>query len=212
MKPFRNNHPTRKYTGTPKNNYKDYREILRQDYDGRCGFTDCKDVWWAGGFQIDHFAPQNPKILDAIKLSKFSAKEHVYENLIYASPQVNRIKSNDWPSDDPDVSIVGKEGYFHPCDVDFNDYFERTDCGGIVPKDHPIARYMWKKLKLYLKRYELYWRIEKIAEQQKKLITLKNTLNLPETIKAEVNEGIAELAEEYQKYFSYLEVNYLEIV
>jgi hypothetical protein len=210
MKPFRNSHPQRRYTGTPKTNYKDYRDILRQDYEGRCGYTDCKDIWWAGGFQIEHFAPQKPKV-DEVKRAKFLAKKHVYENLVYACPQINRSKSNDWASDDPDVSVVGEKGYLHPCDVDFNDYFERTDFGGILPKDHPIARYMWAKLKLYLKRYELYWRIEKIIDQQKKLIELKNTLVLPDPIKAEVNAGIVELAEEYQKYLSYLEVNYLEI-
>lgn len=212
MRPFRSNHPQRKYTGAAKTRYIDYRDDLRNDFNQRCGYTDCLDMWWAGGFQVDHFAPQNPKLNDATKEAKFLAKQHSYENLIYACPQVNRAKSNDWASDDPDISILEERGYLHPCDVNFNDYFERTNTGGIVPKDDPIARYMWSKLRLYLKRYELYWRLDQIIEKLEKLIVLKDTVNLPDEIKTEALAGIAELVEEQLKYFRYLKVNHPTIV
>lgn len=212
MKQFRNNHPQRKYTGTPKTRYSDYRDDLRNDFNQRCGYTDCLDMWWGSGFQVDHFAPQKPKLNDPAKEALFLAKQHSYENLVYACPQVNRAKSNDWASDDPDIAIFEEKGYLHPCDVNFNDYFERTDLGGIVPKDNPVARYMWSKLRLYLKRYELYWRLDQIIEKLERLIILKDTVSLPDEIRTEALAGIAELVEEQLKYFRYLRVNHPTVV
>lgn len=212
MRKFRNNHPTRTYTGVQKSHYTEYKNELRKDFNFRCGYTDCLDIWWGDGFHIDHFSPRKPNIADPVKLGKFTAREHLYTNLIYACPQVNRAKGNDWASDDPDVCTVGDKGYFDPCAVDFNIYFERLNAGGIVPKDHPIARYMWIKLKLYLKRYEIYWRLEQIFDGLDELISLKNKLELPDTIKEDVSNQIVELTEEYMKYFKYLQINYVGVV
>ena len=67
MKTFRSSHPQRTYSGPRKTNYQSYREQLARDFNHRCGYTDCRDMWWAGGVQIDHFAPQKPNIKDAAK-------------------------------------------------------------------------------------------------------------------------------------------------
>lgn len=206
MKQFRDKHPTRTYAGPAKTHYSQYRPELAQDFNNRCAYTDCSSMWWAGGFHIDHFAPKKPKLTDPARLQGFRDREHVYENLVYACPQVNRAKSNDWPSEDPTVSVVGDRGYFDPCS-DFNVYFERTDSGGIVPKDNPIAIYMWRKLRLYLKRYELYWRIEQIVIRLRELERIRTTLILPDAIRTEVLNSIADLAAEHTKYLGYLEVN-----
>lgn len=212
MRKFRSKHPKRTYTGSVKTDYKDYREHLRRDFNGRCGYTDCLDVWWGDGFNVDHFAPKKPNVQDPAKFQKFAEKINIYKNLIYACPQVNRAKGNDWPSDDPEVNILGDKGYLDPCEVDFNDYFERTNSGWIVPQNNPIAKYMWTKLKLYLKRYEIYWRIEQIIINMQKLQSYRKKLNLPEDIKNEINEGIADLNAEYLKYLEYLQINYLTFI
>jgi hypothetical protein len=212
MKTFRNNHPQRTYTGTQKAHYRDYKDELRKDFHGRCGYTDCLDIWWGDGFNVDHFAPRKPKVINPIKLAKFTAKEHIYSNLVYACPQVNRAKSNDWASDDPDTFAAEDKGYLDPCTFDFNDYFERTDSGGIIPKDNPIARYMWAKLKLYLKRYELYWRLEQIIDRLERLTNMRSRLTLPAGIETELLRGIADLTQEHIKYLKYLQVNYPEII
>ncbi|EKD86163.1 MAG: hypothetical protein ACD_37C00436G0003 [uncultured bacterium] len=207
MKPFRDKHPRRTYVGPARTHYRDYKADLERDFNGRCAYTDCSHIWWADGFHIDHFAPKKPKVTNPARLQSFQDREHVYENLVYACPQVNRAKGNDWPSEDPNVSIVDDHGYFDPCS-DFNLYFERTDGGGILPKDYPVANYMWKKLRLYLKRYELYWRIEQIIIRMRELERLRSSLNLPSAMRTEVLESIADLTAEYTKYLSYLDVNY----
>jgi len=211
MKLFRDVWPKRNYSGVRRNNYKDYKDVLRQDFNGRCGYTHCLDIWWGDNFHIDHFAPQKPKIIDPVKLAKFTELEHEYSNLVYACPQVNLAKRNDWASDDPSISIHNDCGYLDPCNVDLNEYFERSDSGGIIPKDNPIAKYMWVKLKLYFKRYELYWRIEQIIKRLDQLNSLRRRLTLPTEIEREVLEGIADLTEEHIKYLKYLQVEYPNI-
>lgn len=210
MKPFRNSHPTRTYVGAAKASYKDYRKELEQDFNGRCAYTDCSQMWWADGFHIDHFVPKKPKLTDPARMAAFQAREHSYANLVYACPQVNRAKGNDWPSEDPDVAVVGDRGYVDPCS-DFNTLFERTDSGGIVPKDNPIAKYMWEKLRLYLKRYELYWRIEQIIIRSKELLRLQEALTLPEAERVELLESIADLTREHNKYLEYLGLHQIEL-
>lgn len=206
MKLFRNKHPRRTYTGPAKTHYREYRAELAADFNNRCAYTDCSSMWWADGFHIDHFAPRKPRLTDPAQLVNFTAREHLYTNLVYACPQVNRAKGNDWPSEDPDTPIVGERGYLDPCS-NFNDYFERTDSGGIVPKNNPVAVYMWKRLKLYLKRYELYWRIEQIVIRLKELERLRTGLVLPDEMRTEVLESIADLTAEYTRYLDYLQVN-----
>jgi hypothetical protein len=211
MKTFRNSNPARTYTGPVKAKYGDYREYLVRDFKGRCGYTDCSHAWWGGGFQIDHFAPKKPKLSDKSHLPKFQALINDYSNLVYACPQVNRAKWNDWPSNDPSIPVVGGQGYLDPC-LNLNDYFERTDSGGIRPKDHPVAKYMWSKLKLYLLRYELYWRMEQLAARLDRLDSFRVLPNLPKSVQAEILTAIADLTREYRAYFRYLETNYMAII
>lgn len=211
MKTFRSSSPQRTYTGLQKSNYQDYREHLAQDFNHRCGYTDCRDMWWAGGFQIDHFAPQKPKITDAGKLAKFTALESVYGNLVYACPQINRAKSNDWATDDPEKPTTESMGYYDPC-LDFNEYFERTDSGGIVPKADPVAEYMWRKLKLYLRRYEFFWRLDQLHDRKVELHRLRNLPGIPDAEKRDIVQAIVDLDDEFTSYLQYLSGNYSQIV
>jgi hypothetical protein len=146
--------------------------------------------------------------MDPVKLARFQALENQYSNLVYACPQVNRAKSNDWASDDPSVAIWEEKGYLDPCNNDFNDFFERTDDGKIMPKDNPVARYMWRHLKLYLERYAIYWRLEKLFDNMDKLMALNDSGALPDDLKMAVEAAIVDLTREYIKYRKYLEVDY----
>jgi len=205
MKQFRKINPNRNYAGAPKRHYRDYRDELKQDFNGRCAYTDCSHKWWADGFHIDHFVPKKPKLANLAHLVAFQEREHLYTNLVYACPQVNRAKGNDWPSEDPEISIVEGRGYIDPCS-DFNQHFERTDTGAIVPKaGDTVAAYMWQKLRLYLSRYELYWRIDEISLRTKELLRLRDALTLPAADRAELLEAIADLTQEQTKYLEYLE-------
>jgi len=214
MKVFRRQHPRRRADPTARTDYKDYRDELKQDFNSRCGYTDCNDRWWGVKFQVDHFAPQNPKdITDPVIKRKFEDLTHTYTNLVYACPQVNNAKRNLWISNDPQEPIVGDEGLMDPCDFDYNEHFSRTDEGRIVAKDDsPVAAYMVDKLKLYLFRYELYWRIDELYERKKKLHELRSDQGVMSKYSAEINELIADLDGEFQKYFDYIGLNHNEIV
>jgi hypothetical protein len=211
MKDFRVKDPIRS-TGVPvKKDYRAYRDQLATDFNGKCGYTDCNDRWWGVKFQVDHFAPQNPDIEDGVKKQKFLDMATNYTNLVYSCPQINRAKSNDWASDDPLTAILDDKGYFDPCD-NFNDHFHRTDDGAILPNDGDvIAQYMWTKLKLYLQRYQIYWRLEELYQNQRKLLELRKK-DWPEAERNQINNAIADLAQEISDYFAYLGTNHNSVV
>lgn len=214
MKNFRRQHPRRRAEPAVYTDYKAYRDDLKQDFNNRCGYTDCNDRWWGIKFQVDHFAPQNPKdITDPTKKRKFEDLACTYTNLVYACPQVNNAKRNLWVSDDPQKPIVDNKGLLDPCDFDYNQHFSRTNEGRIVARDgSPVAAYMVDKLKLYLFRYELYWRIDELHERKSKLHELRRDQTIMSRYSTEINELIAELDEEFHKYFDYIGLNHNEVV
>ena len=142
---FRDKQPARTYTGMHKN-YRNYKDPLQNDFNHRCGYTDCPDCWFGGrvNFHIDHFFPwkkhPNP---EQAKID--------YSNLVYCCSYVNILKSDD----------TGE--YLDPCNVDFNDHFYRDEFGNIWPFDHSdAAKHMHKKMQLYLSRYGIIWTLDKL--------------------------------------------------
>ena len=183
---FRLDRPIRTCTKVYKN-YRSYKEYLAKDFKNRCGYTDCPDFWFGGknNFHIDHFKPfsKNPNL------------ETDYENLVYTCSYVNILKSDD-------------EGdYIDPCNVDFNDHFERGSDGVIIPKNTSIeACYMYSKLQLGLRRYSLIWKLEELLSL---MIQLKTEINNPKNIAIKNDLRIihSELAEEFTEYLVYLKSN-----
>lgn len=183
---FRNISPKRTCSKVYKS-YKSFKPFLADDFNKRCGYTDCPDFWFGGknNFHIDHFKPfsKNPQL----------ATE--YSNLVYCCSYVNILKSDD-------------EGdYIDPCDVDFNDHFKRGKGGEILPKDSSKeALYMHSKLNLGLSRYSLIWKLDEIYDR---LFKLQNEIKNPKNkdIKNDLRIIHSELAEEFMTYLKYLKVN-----
>lgn len=168
-------------------NYGAYKPYLAEDFNHRCGYTDCPDFWFGGPrtFHIDHFKP----------FSKYPHLKTTYSNLVYCCSYVNIRKSDD----DGD--------YLDPCEVDFNDHFERTVDGSIIPKAHsPKAKYMYEKLQLYLQRYRLIWKLEEMFSATTKLIEAINACVDMEIVDR-LRIAHSELAEEKHKYEQYLRCN-----
>ena len=178
---FRKTSPQR----TCKKKYKSYRSFkpyLREDFNARCGYTDCSDFWFGGSktFHIDHFKPKtkNPDL------------EVEYSNLVYCCSYVNILKSDD-------------EGdYVDPCDADLNEHFKRSLDGSIIPISKE-GGYMHKNLKLYLKRYQTIWMLE---ELRSKMLTLKNLIE--QEINLDLKKALlitqGELANLFMDYMNYL--------
>jgi len=155
---FRESQPQR----TCAKNYKGYRSFkphLASDFNYRCGYTDCSDFWFGGQdcFHIDHFIPwKNYPAQPNLKTD--------YSNLVYSCSYVNILKSND-------------EGdYIDPCTVDYNLHFTRDNNGNIqpIPGSAP-AKHMYKKLKLYMSRYQIIWMLDRLLTTMDKLKELIDT-------------------------------------
>ena len=147
---FRAKAPTRTYSGKELSDYRGYKSFLEKDFNERCGYTDCYQFWFGGrrNFQIDHFKPK----------SKHGDLETKYSNLVYSCSYVNRAKSDD----------IGD--YIDPCDTDYNEHFYRDSSGNIFPKSTSAsAKYMYKKMKLYLKRYAIIWMLDQLEQRMFKL-------------------------------------------
>ena len=167
--------------------YRSYKRFLGEDFNHRCGYTNCSDSWFGGtnSFHIDHFKPwrKNPLL------------KTVYSNLVYCCSYVNILKSDD-------------EGSFlDPCDVDYNMHFERDSNGNIIAKTTSAeAKYMYSKLKLYLKRYQIIWKLDQLLLNMKKL---QNAIKNPKNseIKQELQILNSDLATELTDYIEYLKAN-----
>ena len=183
---FRIKQPKRTYTGK-YSNYREYKPYLSEDFNHRCGYTDCIDSWFGGVdcFHIDHFLPKKKYIHLATD----------YSNLVYSCSYVNILKSDD----------EGK--YLDPCNEDYNQHFYRDEFGHIFPNpDSPNAIYMYSKLKLYLNRYSIIWTLEQIEKKLKKLTEIKKNVNKESEIN-EINNLITDLLKSFFKYKDYLTNN-----
>lgn len=127
--------------------YADYREDLRTDFNGRCGYCDDSDAYCDPiCFHIDHFAPK----------SRFAALETAYGNLVYACRFCNMRKSNHWVGSDPTASNDGERGFVDPCEHSYDDHLERSAEGAIVSKT-VLGQYMSRRLSLHLVRHQVLW-------------------------------------------------------
>jgi uncharacterized protein (TIGR02646 family) len=190
MLPFRNAIPTRTCT-TIYARYTSYKTFLREDFNKRCGYCDERDVIYGGVrvFHIDHFRPQK----------HFPHRENDYNNLVYACPYCNGGKSDDWPSGTEEHSVLEGRGYIDPCDTDFNNHFERHNNGRIRPKTD-VGNYMFKQLKLGLRRHELAWKNEQLELALNALRDeLKNYSGEP-AIEKQLKDHYLKLSDEFFKY------------
>lgn len=183
---FRKFIPVRTFTGK-YNNYRSYKPHLIQDFKGRCGYTDCPDSWFGGArcFHIDHFKPK----------SKFKNLENDYSNLVYSCSYVNILKT-----DDIDHMI-------DPCTKEFDEAFYRDKHGYICANvSNPNALIMHKKLKLGLERYRIVWTLEMLKETLHKVqsVVIKSNSSIPDHELRETLKLLAELGDEFLRYFEYL--------
>lgn len=181
---FRNTAPTRTCTKT-YTSYKPFKTYLADDFNKRCGYTDCADRWFGGKntFHIDHFKP----------IKDFPALATDYSNLVYSCSYVNILKSNDNPNN-----------YLEPCNDDYNQHFYRDQLGTIIPYQHSAkAKYMHKKLKLGLARYRTIWLLDNVFDLIKQLTIQIN--NMPKDTPEELAalRVHSELTQKLTQYLDY---------
>ncbi|MCA9333388.1 hypothetical protein KDA00_05970 [Candidatus Saccharibacteria bacterium] len=211
MNNFSKKQPSRRTDAPSLTSYRDYLPYLSEDFNRRCGYTDSSHRYWSVNFHVDHFAPLRPNV-SKNKKQAFLDGELIYNNLVYACPQVNWAKSNDWPSDNPVTTVKNDRGYYDPCSTDFNDHFYRTSGGAIMPKeDDRVAIYMWSQLKLYLKRYEIYWRLDTLREKRQKLTALSEKVLSGSNHELEILRLLRDFTNEIDTYENYLDLYKAEV-
>ena len=191
--PFRNEVPIRSFTKEYKN-YRSYKIPLSKDFYRRCGYCNDYDFWSGGpsSYHIDHFAPK----------SKFKQLENKYSNLVYSCPYCNRYKSDDWLSDSAYISIINNEGYIDPCDYSFDSSLSRKISGEII-YENEVGRYMYLKMKLFLKRHSIIYKLTVLYELMSKLGYILEG-NQIEECKDNIKEAYIELSLEFNRYLKYL--------
>lgn len=128
--------------------YSLYRDNLRQDFVGACGYCgDDDERADRSTFHIDHFAPKK----------HFPQLELDYKNLVYACRFCNVSKSDHWVGNEATVHNNGTEGFVDPCSVDYDTHLRRDKQGRIVPQS-ALGAYIISRLNLGLIRHELLWR------------------------------------------------------
>lgn len=139
--------------------YTRYRDDLRADFKGRCGYCDDSDANLDPiCFHIDHFAPQ--------KL--FPDLATAYENLVYACRFCNMRKSYHWIGIDATVPNDGERGFVDPCDESYDEHLERSSEGAIIPKTE-LGNYMIERLGLYLLRHQTLWNARRLRQLREEI-------------------------------------------
>lgn len=176
-------------------NYRSYKKFLRKDFNKKCGYCNDYDFWGGGphNYHIDHFAPK----------SKFPQLKSEYNNLIYSCPFCNRSKGKDWLSNNPEINIVNNKGYIDPCDSEYHENFRRNQNGEIIPTTK-IGKYMYKKLKLYLARHRIIWKLTKIDLLLREIEDFIEKNNRKDKNYKKLKETHFKLSTEYHKYVDQL--------
>lgn len=148
---------------TAQARYTLYRDDLRRDFAGACGYCGDEDSRIDRiGFHIDHFAPR--------KL--FPHLECHYGNLVYACRFCNISKSDHWIGTNAAVHNDGNKGFVDPCSDEYETHLARDASGRIVAVT-PLGAYIARRLRLDLLRHELLWqarRMRVLRDEVKALI------------------------------------------
>lgn len=183
--------PVRSHCGIAYRTKTTNKKHLAIDFSHRCAYCDDLDALSSSyrSFQVEHFAP----------FSKFPELEYNYDNLLYACPWCNRAKWDIWPSEDPNVNVVGEEGFVDPCSDEYHTHLDRQPDGKVVWKT-PLGHYMYSTLKLFLKRHEVIYNVERLEDARDRL---KQNIEQEKSAGKDVNKKEALLLAIDNEFFIY---------
>ena len=185
--PSRNNYK-KKRNGNYYSDYSLYREAIRMDCLGRCVYCDIHENENGGqaNMHIDHFRPKE----------KFPHLRSNPNNLNWSCAECNNLKSDHWPSENPDSTINGDQGFIDPFTESRRDYFKVATNGELIPLKAPASykiellalnreyRKRMRKNRLISFKLLIEWH-KRIAEVDN---ALQNKTNLPKGTVARLNK------------------------
>ncbi len=187
MNKLRERIPKRRSNPRRVSRYNKYKDDLREDFNCKCGYCDDEDKWSGGKrfFQIDHFVPRK-------HLGTISDRE--YSNLIYSCFFCNNSKRSDWTTNDENLHNDGRKGYIDVCLPEYDAQFNRNSRGEIFPRTD-LGKYMYKKLKLFLRRHAVIWKLGRFHNQILKIKKISDEQENPDLKK--------KLSNLHNKFFYY---------
>lgn len=147
-----------------KSDYHDYKDDLVKDFKNICGYCGKNRKFFYDKFEIDHFIPQK----------KYPQFKNNYNNLVLSCQICNRHKSDDWPTNNPEVYHDNQKGYIDPATEDFDKTFYRDDDGNIV-SNFEYGKYMIEKLKFNIRPIKLLWKLGKLHSTKELLREKRNS-------------------------------------
>lgn len=150
---IRSNPPKRSFSGIKFTTNKANKAHLAKDFQNRCAYCDDADSYSGGerNYHLEHFAPK----------SLFPQLKNTYDNLLYSCPFCNISKSDKWPSNNFNVSVVGNEGFLDPCENDYYKHIKRKSNGELYYVDD-LGKYMYQHLSLGLLRHRCIYVLNQI--------------------------------------------------
>ncbi|BDA10101.1 HNH endonuclease [Megamonas funiformis] len=192
--------PKHSYTGEKWKTYRTNKKYLAIDFSHRCAYCDDSDEFKGKDtYQVEHFAPKN----------KFPDLEYTYDNLLYACSYCNGAKSNKWVGKTAEENIKNDEGFINPCSDEYNLHLKRKLTGEIVPVT-PLGLYMYKNLKLYLKRHQILYKLKVYStkiDELNNVITKKKSDNKNIGKKLLEEELLSHLLKDFYFYIKMLSEN-----
>lgn len=182
MDDFRRIKPKRRVNAPIVRAYQEYKQLLREDFNQRCGYCGDHEFFRETFYEIDHFVPK----------SLAPEKENEYSNLIYSCRLCNNSKRDKWPTGDATRPHNDNEGWIDPCDELYSSHFDRLDDGSIKSKS-VIGSWMWSALSLGDPTHRLKWILEQLRMELIKAQTVSTS---------DVNElrQINELNDKYRRF------------
>lgn len=150
--------------------YREYRDILREDFAEICGYCGKSEAVTKNTFEIDHFIP--------IKYAP--EKEEDYLNLVYSCYECNRKKASKWLSKNKNIQFVDGAGFVDPASDDYDNHLERDKYGNIIGKT-AAGRYMveigfefnkrpmreiYKAMQLIEKKQQLHDKMQSVSKDE----------------------------------------------
>jgi len=119
--------------------YRQYRQEIREDCQGRCVYCDVHENEIGGQefMTLDHFRPKD----------KYTGLQHDPTNLLWSCTICNSSKANCWPAYGSTKTHVKRRGFVDPFSEDLHGYFDVAADGSLIALKHP-STFMINRLKL----------------------------------------------------------------
>lgn len=168
----------------PKTNYRDYDNILDEDFLSICGYCGKSKLATTKGFEPDHFVPDR---IDHTRKTD-------YYNLVNCCFTCNRKKLGKWPTENKSLSHNNVVGLVDPASDEYDEHLERDIQGCIVGKT-AVGEYMCTKIfKFDTRPIKEIWKYMKILDKQQILESRKAYLQHDELLSyIELNEILKDL-------------------